>query len=290
MRDADATELFADLQIPARGRLFATRPGRHRSRGLGTGGPFASLVSLLEYPDPRRIDVRASLADPLETIHVRRYRQTVSARVVVVLDTSGSMAAEGRVERRRLALILAAGLARAVERSSDSFGLLTGAFDQEPIWPPTRRRGLSTEVLSLLETVPFLGDGLDRLDTAIERLPRSRAVVFLISDFTQPLDWIAERLDRMTLHDVRPVVLRDSALENPEPRVGLVDVQDLERARHRLVLMRPSLARRLQEAAVERRAALDRLFQERDMASIDVVDQIDLDDLVDAFLVHGGRA
>lgn len=290
MEDAAAVELFADLQVPARGRLFATRPGRHRSRGLGAGGAFASLVSLLDHPDPRRIDVRASIADPFEAIHVRRYRQTVTARVVVIVDTSGSMEAQGRTDRRRLATVLAAGLARAVERSSDSYGLLLGEPEGEPLWPPTRRRGLSADVLSILDGQAFGGEDRDRLDTVIERLPRSRSIVFLISDFTQPLDWLAERLDRMIVHDVRPLVLRDSGLEMPEPRFGLVELQDLERRRRRLVLMRPSLARQWKEDALARRQALGRLFDEREMAAIDVVDQIDLEALTDGLLIHGGRA
>ncbi|WP_075217374.1 VWA domain-containing protein [Mongoliimonas terrestris] len=290
MPDRDPLEAFADLDVRARGRLFAVRPGRHRSRGLGTGGAFATLVSLLDHPDPRRIDVRASLADPFETVLVRRHRQAVAAKVVVILDTSGSMTATGRVDRSAVARLLVAGFARAVERSSDAFGLLTGAADGEAVWPPARRRGLAAAVAATLAGTTFTGDGLDRLDAAIARLPAGRAVVFLVSDFTQPLAWLAERLDRLAGHDVRPIVLRDTALEAPDPRFGLVELADLERRRKRLVLMRPSLARRWQEAAAARRAALGALFDDHDCAAFDVVDQIDVERLLEALLETGGRA
>ena len=95
-------EAFGEIAIDARGRLFGTRPGRHESRTKGMGGPFAGLGTLLEYPDPRHIDVRATITDPFDAVWVRRYRQTAAARVVVIADCSGSMAARGRSERREL--------------------------------------------------------------------------------------------------------------------------------------------------------------------------------------------
>lgn len=289
MNQRAVIESFADLDIRARGRLFTVRPGRHGSRSLGGSGAFADHVSLLDHPDPRRIDVRASLADPFGTIRVRRYRQTVAARVVVILDTSGSMGASGRGDRRALAVTIAAGLARAVERSSDLFGLLTGVGSDEPFWPPRRRRGTVDEILTILSGIPFAGDGFDTLDRALDRLGTTRSIVFLISDFTQDLEKIAGRLDGLATHDLRPVVLRDSRLEAPDGRLGLVEMEDLETGRHRLVLMRPALADRWRAQAVARRAELARLFAERDVRPVEIVDAIDVEALMES-IGGGGHA
>lgn len=286
--DKSLLDRFASLEILARGRLFSTRPGRHDSRSLGGSGAFADQVSLLDHPDPRRIDVRASLFDPFETIRVRRYRQAVTARVVVILDTSGSMGVAGRGDRRSLAVAISAGLARAVEVSSDRYGLVTGR-DDDPYWPPLKRRGLAGEVADFLERIPFDDDGDDRLDRAAERLGSTRSVVFLVSDFTQPLERIAALLDALAGHDLRPVVLRDSRLEDPHPRLGLVELEDLETGRLRLALMRPALAKRIRQHVAERLDSLESLFADRDLQPIHLVDRIDVDCLFDEIRMGGGR-
>ncbi len=64
-----------DLAYRLAWRSRAVRAGAHRSTHRGTGGLFRDLASLLEHPDPRRIDVRQSLRDPFEAIHVRRFEQ-----------------------------------------------------------------------------------------------------------------------------------------------------------------------------------------------------------------------
>lgn len=283
-------ESFADLDVRARGRLFALRPGRHASRSLGGGGAFADHVTLLDHPDPRRIDVRASLADPFDGIRVRRYRQTVAARVVVILDTSGSMGASGRGDRRILATLLAAGLARAVEGSSDQFGLLTGREAEEPFWPPRRRRGATDDVLAHVAGLVFGGDGFDALDRAVDRVGTTRSIVFLVSDFTQDAEAIGRRLDALAHHDLRPVVLRDSRIEDPDDRFGIVEMEDLETGRLRLVLMRPSLAAKWRADAAARRDGLARMFAERDLRPVEIVDEIDVDALFETISgVGGGR-
>lgn len=285
----DPLDDFADLAIAARGRLFSVRPGRHGARAIGVGGAFAGLSPLMDHPDPRRIDVRATIRDPLGTIWVRRQRQEVAARIVVLLDTSGSMAAVGRSDRGVLARVLVAGLARAVERGSDGFGLLTGA-DIGPdaaLWPPRRRRGLSAEVAALVDRIAFSGSGAGRLEAAADLLPAGRCVVLLVSDFSQPLAAVAALLDRLSAHDVRPIVLRDSAVEAPDGRFGIVELADLEGGGRRLVLMRPALARAQAAAAAERRRRLAALFADHGLAPVEIVDQIDVAALVDAFTAGG---
>ena len=36
-------------------------PGAHSGSSLGTGDRFAGFADLFDYPDPRRLDIRASL-------------------------------------------------------------------------------------------------------------------------------------------------------------------------------------------------------------------------------------
>jgi hypothetical protein len=50
-------------------------PGRHKSNQRGMGIEFAGYTTLLSYPDPRRIDIRQSIRDPLGEIYVKMFNQ-----------------------------------------------------------------------------------------------------------------------------------------------------------------------------------------------------------------------
>lgn len=72
-------------------RSHSRRPGRHKSNQRGMGMEFRGHTTLLAYPDPRRIDIRQTIRDPLEQVHVRIFNQKSVTPVFVLCDMSGSM-------------------------------------------------------------------------------------------------------------------------------------------------------------------------------------------------------
>lgn len=72
-------------------RSRSRRPGRHKSNQRGMGIEFRGHTTLLSYPDPRRIDIRQTIRDPLEQVHVRIFNQKSITPVFVLCDMSGSM-------------------------------------------------------------------------------------------------------------------------------------------------------------------------------------------------------
>ena len=66
-------------------------PGQHKSDQRGMGIEFAGHASLLDYPDPRRIDIRQTIRDPMEQIHVRIFNQRSATPVIIANDLSASM-------------------------------------------------------------------------------------------------------------------------------------------------------------------------------------------------------
>ena len=68
------------------------------------GIEFAGHSNLIDYPDPRRIDIRQSMRDPLEQIYVRIFNQRSTTPVMVVTDLSSSM--NYGLKRTKLNLIL----------------------------------------------------------------------------------------------------------------------------------------------------------------------------------------
>lgn len=288
-READApsdpaTEMPPALPYRLRWRPRGERPGAHPALGEGGDGTFRGLLPLIARPDPRRIDLRASLRDPFETIHVRNFAPRRAMTVAVLADVSASMAFDGV---REAAAELAATLAASAIAGGDAFALLAAddeARDDIDL-PASRRRGLAQEVRARLRDAPFTGRSAGGLAEAAVRLPQRRCLVFLVSDFLLPASDLAALLDALWRHDVVPVVLRDSRAEGDLPAFGLIEARDAETGGRRLVLMRPSLRERWRAQAKSRIAALDDLFAGRGLGAFHLSDRFDADALAD-FLAH----
>ncbi|MCJ8144051.1 DUF58 domain-containing protein [Ancylobacter sp. A5.8] len=254
-------------------------PGAHPGHGDGAEGEFRRHVPLLRQPDPRRIDLRASLRDPYGDLHVRQFAPRRTVPVAALVDLSGSMrfgaAVAGRVAE------LCSVLALSAVRSGDSFALFgCDAHLRDDISIPlSRRRGLEEEVRARLAAAQPAGLGAAGLFEAAGRLPARRALVFLVSDFLAPLDETARLLDALWRHDVVPVVVRDGAVEEALPNWGLIELGDLETGAVRLVFMRPGLRRRWIADALRRREALGELFARRGLRPLDLKDAFDPDAL-----------
>jgi uncharacterized protein (DUF58 family) len=69
----------------------AIHPGRHKSDQRGMGIEFAGHSNLLDYPDPRRIDLRMTMRDPMDQIYVRIFNQRSATPIMIFNDLSASM-------------------------------------------------------------------------------------------------------------------------------------------------------------------------------------------------------
>ncbi len=251
----------AYLDYRVRWRDGAARPGRHAMRQSGRDGEFRGYRPFWQCPDARQIDVRRSALEPSGDIMVRQTGQRSSINLVLAVDVSRSM--QPAPERSALGWVvaLAEAASRSALRAGDAFGML--GFDRglrEDVWlPPTRSRAAIGEVLSRLRGLRHGGRGADGMAELAERLPSRRCLVLLISDFLVPLSLVERALSALARHDVAPVVL---AMDTPReaPRAGLLRLEDAETGRTRLMLMRPGLQRRWQEAEAARRRAQDLLF------------------------------
>jgi uncharacterized protein (DUF58 family) len=121
--NASAARPPADLPYRIVWRSRALRQGMHRSTQSGAGGLFRDLATLLEYRDPRRIDLCQTLRDPFETLYVRRFEEKSQIGVTMLLDISGSMGFHGASRKMALAADLAQVFATAVRRAGDTFAL-----------------------------------------------------------------------------------------------------------------------------------------------------------------------
>ena len=99
-------------------------PGAHRSAHGDTGMEFRAHRPLLSGGDPRRLDIHASLRDPLRQWWVRVNAERMAVSVVMLADLSGSMAFEGRQRRAQVLAEFTESLAWSAQRMGDAFAFI----------------------------------------------------------------------------------------------------------------------------------------------------------------------
>lgn len=274
-------------------RARSPYPGHHRGTQGGAGFEFKGHAPLLAAPDPRRLDLRASLHDPFGQWMVRVYRQRSSIRVFLLADLSASMGFCGVSRKLGVLAALTASTAYSVYRSGDAFGFIGCDEDVRPefLLPPTRIKGVGTELSRRLLAFTPVGKGVGGLLYTPRYLGRQRALVLLASDFHFPLGLLEQVLDALSLHAVAPVVIWDQAEFAQLPRFGLGMVSDSETGERRRVFMHAGLNERIAQAFAMRRQALARVFHEHGMVPLFLTQGFSADRMTDYFYRHQpGRA
>lgn len=252
-------EIHYRIGAPARGYF----PGHHRSKSGESGFEFRGHASLLDAPDPRRLDLHASLRDPFGNWIVRVYSQRKSIPVAVVADLSASMGFEGA--RRKLDVLadFTDSLAWSVWRTGDSFGFV-GCDEQvraDLLLPQTRVRGVGQALAGRLRGLSIEGRSAHGLVDAHRHLSRQRSLVFLLSDYHLPLAMLRQVLRDLAQHDVVPVVVWDPAEFTLSAPRGLACGIDPESGERRLIWWRPALREKWASAIAARRHDLQALFR-----------------------------
>jgi uncharacterized protein (DUF58 family) len=231
------------VEYRVRWKTGGIRPGAFRGMQSGAGERFRSSVPLHARADPRRVDVRASLRDPLGGIWVRDFEQNSALKVLVLADVSASMGFVGHHDKVDQLRRIAVALARSAWRNGDAFGFYAANEAPQPslTLPARLNRGAAEWLDRRVATlVPSGASARGLLDSA-KQLPHRRALVFLVSDFHWPSDDLAQVLRALAHHAVVPVVLSDPAEADAVHRHGIATIKDLESGARRFVWLRPGL-------------------------------------------------
>lgn len=253
-------EFYYHLGWRARG----AQPGSHPTRTSGGNADFQSYVPFMENPNPRRIDLRATVRTVPRQLMSRAYHERGAVAVYAIIDMSASMRFTGNGEKHQLMADIAASAAWSALRSGDSFGLVAcdNIVRSDLFEPPTHRRGLADEIRTKLlaeqqktnstetATTP---PSASALPLAAQQLRQKRSLVFLISDFHLPDALLNKTLNSLAPHDVVPLVLWDSAEYSNIPAWGWARVRDMEGGGDRSLFLRPSLVRLIKACYAERR-------------------------------------
>ena len=236
--------------------------GGHPGLQAGVGLEFKRNVSLVDYPDARRIDVARSIRDLSDQVHVKTFHEKTPLNVFALCDVSASMQFRGRACKMALAAEIAGSIAASAYELGDAFALVGFDSAVRPEWT-TRPSGHMHDAFALIEKMrKFMptNSGAQGVLESLFQLSHQRALVFLVSDFHMPVTLIEKALNLLSRHQVVPVVVWDAGEYRQLPRFGLSTVVDPETGEERTLFFRDALRRKFIDLYETRRETLRALF------------------------------
>ena len=257
------------------GRAGGYRPGAHRGTAVGPGLDFAGYSRLFDVPDPRRLDLRASLRSARGDWLVRSNRQRAAMSLYAIVDQSTSMSFGARTAKGQVAADFVESMGRSAFCMGDAAGLVTFAHGRSARahWPARYGRGTGQHLADLLRGQAISDEGaaprqseidhVAALSEAISLLPMINAVLFIVSDYHWPLTGLAPVLNRLTLATVVPIVVWDPAEIEPPAHNGLLTVRDAESGRYRPIWVNDRLREQWRAGVASQREAIAQTFVPR---------------------------
>lgn len=255
-------------RLPASSAGF--RPGAHRGLGHGAGMNFAAHARLFDQPDPRRLDLRASIRDVSGQWLVRTYVQPTAITVHVLLDLSTSMHF-GTPGKINVAADFFNSLGVSAHGYGDAISLLPfdDTFREDLYMPPRRGRAVGALMANNIRNVrahkTSSGPGHSRaaLEAAVSRLEGASGMVFLVSDFHWSLDNLDALLDKLSTTRLIPFVIWDKSEVTPPDAGQLLQARDMETGRAKKLWISNDNRNIWLENVRRRRQELTELFARR---------------------------
>jgi uncharacterized protein (DUF58 family) len=199
--------------------------GERKSQYRGKGDDYDGVVEYTPGDDTRDIDWQAYAMSDGNDLLVHVFRQTSDIKAYVLVDVSPSMNfGTSRVTKRRLAAELATSCVASLDKTKDRVGVMAfSANGLERIIKPSiaSLRSMFLTAATVVGTQQKEGTG-SGLAKAIKRLPKSKSLVFIVSDFMNMTDedWLA--LNRAAkFHDIIAMYVQDvRERELPDVRWG----------------------------------------------------------------------
>lgn len=236
--------------------------GEHRGTQRGLGFEYKGNVSLVDYPDARRMDLRQTLRDPFEQVQVKIFNQDNTTPIYAVCDLSSSMQFQGDQRKLNRAMEISASIAYSSYEAGDVFSFI--GYHQHVVEELTLP--LSHYVHQSFSTIEQLSDfremrvGSEGIFEVPLYLSQNKGLVFWVSDFHMPITQIEQALNMMSQHQVVPIVLWDDREYKRLPKFGFGTMVDPESGLNRTYFFRESLRLKFIEAFAQRRQLLEDLF------------------------------
>jgi len=278
------------IEISTRGLVNDVFSGEYHSVFKGRGMNFSEVREYQIGDDVRIIDWNVTARHGRPYVKVFEEERELTVMLLVDASSSGDF---GTVERMKgeIAVEICALLAFSAIKNNDKVGLIIFTDKIEKYIPP--RKGKSHVLRVLRELLYFKPDDQKTdIGLALEylnRVVRRRSAVFLVSDFLsdgyeRALRLANQRHDVVALHLVDP---RELEL----PRIGYLELEDLETGEQILVNTRDSKIRRLfREKSADAMLRKEKLFRQMNVDSIAIrTDRSYVEPLITFFRMRAKR-
>lgn len=245
---------------PAQQSVF---PGAHPGKIVGSGQLFKHHTPLITSPDPRHIDIRASVLNHFGQFLVKTFQQQSRLDVFLLADLSASMAYQGQYNKQQVLVDCLLSIAQSAHAIGDRFGFVgcgQTINSQLLISPANLQYGRVAALANVLKKAHLKGQA-ESLLQAPSYLPNRSSLVFLLSDFYMPTHKIQQQMQRLNQHTVVPMVIWDQKEAADLPQWGIVKYADMEQGKTRTLFMRPALHQKITEAFEQHKQQLRRCFR-----------------------------
>jgi len=252
-------------------------PGQHKSNQRGMGIEFAGHANIIDYPDPRRIDVRQTIRDPFEQVQVRIFNQRSASPIFIAADLSASMNFGGDKSKHKFASEIASSITNSVMQKSDAIGFIgfNNAIDSSWVAPLSYKPYRAKALISRLSSYHAKSSGQDGMDSLYEYIPKDKSLIFLISDFHMPLTNIYTTFKRLRKHRIIPIILWNKNEYENLPRFGVITINDPESGQEKTIFLRGKMLERIKASFNKRKAELEQAFLEHDCPPFFVGEEFD---------------
>ncbi len=235
--DARVVAAIDNLELAARLVVEGARSGAHRSPFHGFSNEFSQYRAYRPGDDLKYLDWKVLART--DRLYTRQFRETTNMGVILVVDTSASMAYPSAASARsgqaapdkfRYAVIMAAALAHLIVGQGDAVGLMSMQQDKLVYIPARGGKAHLRLLLAQLDALtPDARWDPPRVLTRAADLLRRRGVIVALSDFYDQEEATRVELRRVARrgHDVAvlQVISRD---EVDLPFGRDVEFEDLE--------------------------------------------------------------
>lgn len=273
------------------GKAPGSRPGAHRGTSRGSGMSFAAHAKLFDQPDPRRLDLRASINDVRGDWLVRTYLQPASITVHVLLDISPSMHF-GEPGKIQAATDFLRCLGLSAHAYGDAISLLPfdNQFREDLYISPRRGRAIGTLMADTISnasaaTTPHRQDSVRAaFDTSAARLVGATGIVFILSDFHWSLDALGPVLEKFSAATVVPLVIWDKAEVTPPAAGQLLFARELGGPKRRQLWLSEAKREAWIDNVRQRRQHLNELFAKHNSAPLFIEESFNAENLSRYFM------
>jgi uncharacterized protein (DUF58 family) len=233
---ASVVAAIDDLELAARKVVEGLRAGGHRSPFHGFSADFQQHRPYRVGDDLKYLDWKVLART--DRLYSRQFRETTSMSVMLVIDTSASMAfPEKGTSKFQYATIVAASLAYLISAQGDAVGMISTAGERLAYMPAKGGRPHLRSLIAQIDKLRPTGSWQpDRVISRGAELLKRRGAVVVISDFYDEEEATRRELRRVASrgHDVAMLQIT-SREERLFPFKGDHEFQDLETGERRIV-------------------------------------------------------